>query len=80
VPRHAKVYRNFAAENDRLQRERIAAFSELVRDIETGAYPEARHLVDIPASELRAFLREIGGARKSIAPLAKAKKPKSRRR
>ena len=28
MPRHSKVYRNFAAEYDRLQRERVAAFSE----------------------------------------------------
>jgi len=28
VPRHSKVYRNFAAEYDRLQQERIAAFKE----------------------------------------------------
>ena len=37
-PRHAKVYRNFRAEYDRLQRERIAAFKEFRADVETGAY------------------------------------------
>lgn len=57
VPRHSKVYRNFAAEYDRLQQERIAAFSELVRDIKSGAYPEARHQVGIPKSEFDQFLR-----------------------
>ena len=59
VPRHSKVYRNFAAEYDRLQQERIAAFSELVRDIKSGAYPERRHLVDIPEGELDQFLRAL---------------------
>lgn len=59
VPRHSKVYRNFAAEYDRLQQERIAAFSELARDIASGAYPERRHLVDIPKAELDQFLRAL---------------------
>jgi 3-methyl-2-oxobutanoate hydroxymethyltransferase len=55
-PRHAKKYRDFAAEHDRLQRERVAAFKEFIGDIKSGAYPEARHVVDIPASELAKFL------------------------
>ena len=59
VPRHSKVYRNLAAEYDRLQQERIAAFSELAHDIKSGAYPERRHLVDIPKGELDQFLRAL---------------------
>jgi len=59
VPRHSKVYRNLAAEYDRLQQERIAAFSELASDIKCGAYPEVQHQVDIPKDELERFLREI---------------------
>lgn len=59
VPRHSKVYRNFAAEYDRLQQERVAAFSELARDIKSGAYPERRHLVDVPKAEFDKFLRAI---------------------
>lgn len=61
VPRHSKVYRNFGAEYDRLQRERVAAFSELARDIRSGAYPEQRHLVGIPKGELDQFLRALAG-------------------
>lgn len=60
VPRHAKVYRNFAAEYERLQAERIAAFTEYVADVRGGAYPQARHEVAIEAEELEAFLAEIG--------------------
>ncbi|PWJ93757.1 MULTISPECIES: 3-methyl-2-oxobutanoate hydroxymethyltransferase [Mesorhizobium] len=56
VPRHAKAYRNFAAELDRLQRERIAAFSEFAADVRSGIYPEQRHVVGIEAGELRRFL------------------------
>jgi 3-methyl-2-oxobutanoate hydroxymethyltransferase len=59
-PRHAKVYRNFAAEYDRLQQERIAAFREYADDVRSGAYPEKGHLVGIEPSELAAFLDRLG--------------------
>lgn len=52
IPRHAKVYRNFAAEYDRLQAERVAAFSEFVADVHGGAYPEPKHLVGVDPAEL----------------------------
>ncbi|WP_221143475.1 3-methyl-2-oxobutanoate hydroxymethyltransferase [Rhizobium bangladeshense] len=58
-PRHAKVYRNFAAEHDRLQRERIAAFTEFAEDVRTGAYPEKRHGVGIDEAELKIFLDRL---------------------
>jgi 3-methyl-2-oxobutanoate hydroxymethyltransferase len=63
IPRHAKVYRNFAAELDRLQTERVAAFSEFVSDVRTGAYPEEQYLVGIEPAELERFrsdLAELG--------------------
>lgn len=59
IPRHAKVYRNFAAEYDRLQVERVAALSEYVADVRSGAYPEARHQVGIEDEELGKFLAEL---------------------
>ena len=55
VPRHAKTYRNFNAENDRLQAERVAAFREFKVDVASGSYPEPRHTVGIPQTELLAF-------------------------
>ena len=55
VPRHAKIYRNFAAEFDRLQAERISAFREFKNDVSSGAYPEPKHLVSIPEPELHRF-------------------------
>jgi len=61
VPRHAKVYRNFAAEHDRLQEERIAAFREYAADVRSGAYPEARHVLGIEAGQLDAFLKTLNG-------------------
>src|SRR3989442_5340930 len=44
-PRHAKAYRNFAAEHRRLQHERIAAFREYIADVHEGRFPERSHLV-----------------------------------
>lgn len=55
MPRHSKVYRYFAAEYDRLQAERIAAFREFVADVETGAFPTEAHLVAMDEAELAAF-------------------------
>lgn len=59
LPRHAKVYRNFAAEFDRLQRERVAAYREFIADVGSGAYPEGRHVVQLDATEQAAFLELI---------------------
>lgn len=59
MPRHAKVYRNFAAEYDRLQQERIAAFGEFIADVNRGAYPEDRHIVRMPQDELDRFLSAL---------------------
>jgi len=59
-PRHAKTYRNFAAEFERLQAERIAAFGEFAADVSSGAYPAAEHIVPIADQEFEAFLKELG--------------------
>jgi len=59
MPRHSKVYRNFAAEYDRLQQERIAAFSEFVADVDSKAYPEERHVVRMDAAELDDFMARL---------------------
>ena len=56
IPRHAKTYRNFAAERDRLQAERVAAYREFVDDVNSGAFPEASHTVEIDESVVRNFL------------------------
>ena len=61
MPRHSKVYRNFAAEYDRLQQERIAAFTEYRQDVESLAYPEDRHVVHMDPAELDLFLKGLDG-------------------
>ena len=59
-PRHAKTYRNFAAEYARLQPERIAAFREFIADVDTGAYPQPQHNVAMPDAEFDAFKAALG--------------------
>ena len=56
IPRHAKVYRNFAAERDRLQQERIAAYREYIDDVASGAFSEARYVVEMSNDANETFL------------------------
>lgn len=57
-PRHAKAYRNFAGERDRLQAERVAAYREYISDVNVGTFPEASHVVEIDETALRDFLKQ----------------------
>ena len=59
MPRHSKVYRNFVAEYERLQRERVSAFREFIDDVKTGAYPEDKHLVRMDDADYQAFLEGL---------------------
>lgn len=70
-PRHAKAYRNFAAEHRRLQQERITAFREYIADVEAGRFPERCHQVEMEPSFLDEVVRSIGGS-SSKSPGAKA--------
>jgi 3-methyl-2-oxobutanoate hydroxymethyltransferase len=74
-PRHAKTYRNFSAEFDRLQKERIAAFGEFIADVNSGAYPEQKHAVPIADAE---FAKLLEMAKPEPLPVA-AKLPRQRR-
>lgn len=58
-PRHARVYRNFRAEYDRLQAERIAAFAEFRADVASGAYPAPDHVVTIADDAFAEFLNRL---------------------
>lgn len=60
LPRHAKAYRNFRAEFDRLNNERVAAFREFRADIGSGAYPGPENVVGIADDEFEAFLSQAG--------------------
>ncbi|MFN0067920.1 MAG: 3-methyl-2-oxobutanoate hydroxymethyltransferase [Limisphaerales bacterium] len=61
-PRHAKAYRNFAAEHRRLQAERVAAFREYVADVQAGRFPERGHLVEMEGAVLEEVMRSVGAA------------------
>ncbi len=60
-PRHAKTYRDFRSEFERLQRDRIAAFGEFRADVASGAYPEQKHVVSIADDEFDAFMAGMAG-------------------
>ncbi len=60
-PRHAKAYRDFAAEHRRLQRERVAAFSEYIAEVRSGTFPTAEHLVEMDAETLAEVEDALGG-------------------
>lgn len=55
MPRHARAYRDFAAEFDRLQTERVAAFTEFRHDVETGGFPAPSECVGMETPEWEAF-------------------------
>ena len=58
-PRHAKQYRNFRSEYERLQKERVAAFKEFKADVDSGAYPAPEHLVPIADDQFAAFMKQL---------------------
>ncbi|MFN0068297.1 MAG: 3-methyl-2-oxobutanoate hydroxymethyltransferase [Limisphaerales bacterium] len=62
-PRHAKAYRNFAAEHRRLQQERLAAFREYIADVHEGRFPGRSNLVEMEAPFLDEVVRKLGGVR-----------------
>ena len=55
IPRHAKVYRDFAGERERLQQERIAAYKEYIADVNNGNYPTKEQSVSIDTDEFQQF-------------------------
>jgi 3-methyl-2-oxobutanoate hydroxymethyltransferase len=61
-PRHAKSYRNFRAEYERLQSERVAAFKEFAKDVTEGDYPAQEHRVGIDDKQFKAFVKALGKA------------------
>jgi 3-methyl-2-oxobutanoate hydroxymethyltransferase len=61
IPRHAKSYRNFLQEHQRLQQERVAAFKEYAEDVRTGRFPERCHLVAMEDAVLKEALARIEG-------------------
>ena len=61
IPRHAKAYRNFRQEYQRLQAERIAAFAEYAADVNSGRFPDANHLVAMDETVFKKAVEAIEG-------------------
>ena len=59
IPRHAKVYRDFQKEYKKLQIERENAFQEFYNDVQNGAFPEKKNIVEIAEDELDKFLNNL---------------------
>ena len=55
IPRHAKVYADFAGEYERLQDMRVQAMGRFVRDVHDNDYPAPQHLVDCADDVVDAF-------------------------
>ena len=55
VPRHAKVYANLAAEQDRLQAMRIDAMQRFAREVHDAQYPAQQYMVESEAEVVGAF-------------------------
>lgn len=56
VPRHAKKYADLKAELDRIQQQRIDAFRAFKQDVDSGAYPEPRHLIEADPEQYKSFV------------------------
>jgi hypothetical protein len=69
-PRHAKTYRNFAAEFESPQKMRVEAFTEFKADADSGAYPEAKHIVGIADEEFASCRGRLSLPPRSFAPVS----------
>jgi 3-methyl-2-oxobutanoate hydroxymethyltransferase len=59
IPRHAKAYRNFRKEFQRLQDERIAAFKEYAADVKGGSFPAAGNLISMDDKAFKDAVKAI---------------------
>jgi len=60
IPRHAKVYADFASEYDRLQQLRTAAMSSFAADVHSGAFPGTDYVVKADAEVVASFRDWLG--------------------
>lgn len=59
IPRHAKTYRNHAAEYERLHKDAISAFAEFKAETEAESFPAANNILSMPVAEKDAFLEGL---------------------
>ena len=58
-PRHSRTYRDFRAEAQRLQVERVAAFAEYAVDVQSGAFPGPSETLRMAPGELTRFIDSL---------------------
>jgi 3-methyl-2-oxobutanoate hydroxymethyltransferase len=56
TPRHSKQYRDFGAELERLQGERVGAFTEFAADVAAGGYPQPNHVLPVAGEVFEEFV------------------------
>ena len=61
VPRHAKRYADFNAEQAQLQDKRIAAMRRFAEDVHQGEYPSAQYMVEAEAEVVATFRDWLSG-------------------
>lgn len=59
IPRHARRYRDFRAEYERLHAERVAAFTEFRRDVASGAFPGEDEIVTMAPEQWLRFAEAL---------------------
>jgi len=59
LPRHAKAYRDFAGEFERLQRERVAAFGEYIAEVQGGEFPQEANLLKMDPAVLEGVIAKV---------------------
>ena len=58
-PCHAKKYRDFYSERQRLHEDSILAFKEYKEEVESNAFPQKKNIVEIKTKEFDKFMTEI---------------------
>lgn len=68
IPRHSRVYDDFAAEYARLQDRRIKAFSAFAADVASGQFPAPAELVTLKPDEETALAEFLADPRRQDRP------------
>jgi 3-methyl-2-oxobutanoate hydroxymethyltransferase len=59
-PRHSKQYRNMYKMKEEMQRERIAGFTECIRDVQDKKFPASEHVIKAQDDLIAQFLNNVG--------------------
>ena len=59
MPRHARIYRDFSKEFNRLHNERVAAYKEYIKDVEEKKFNDPKITVGIDDTEFENFLNLV---------------------